>query len=70
MIVACDRFAYPLVKENSISHFPAETRFQTSEPHIPGRLPTLEPALDVGYLQPGICRGGGKKPAKGYKWSG
>ena len=60
MIVACDRFAYPLVKENSISHFPAETRFQTSEPHIPGRLPTLEPALDVGYLQLVICRDGGK----------
>lgn len=58
--VACDRFAYPLVKENSISHFPAETRFQTSEPHIPGRLPSLGPALDVGYLQLVICRKGGK----------
>ena len=58
--VACDRFAYPLVKENSISHFPAETRFQTSEPHIPGRLPSLGPALNVGYLQLVICRKGGK----------
>ena len=61
-------YAHPLVgslvpryrQENSISHFPAETRFQTSEPHIPGRLPTLELALDVGYLQLVICREDGK----------
>ena len=35
-----------------------------------GRLPTLEPALDVGYLQLVICRRGGKKPAKGYRRTG
>ena len=40
--------------------FPTDTRFQTLEPHIPGRLPTLGPALNVGYLQLVICREGGK----------
>lgn len=40
--------------------FPTDTRFQTSEPHIPGRLPSLGPALDVGYLQLVICRSGRK----------
>ena len=40
--------------------FPTDTRFQTLEPHIPGCLPTLEPALNVGYLQLVICRKGGK----------
>lgn len=40
--------------------FPTDTRFQTLEPHIPGRLPTLGPALNVGYLQLVICRASGK----------